>query len=107
MVATGLNLSDAPAGTLTTLAVNAQQAWRVVTPAIDHPGFGMGDSLAAAFTGFYLKSRDPAAALSAAVSAVHAILTRTAASGAIELALIEAQAELTAPTRRFAAEALS
>lgn len=107
VVATGLSLSDAPAGTLTTLAVSAQQAWRVVTHAIDHPGFGMGDSLAAAFTGFYLKNRDPAAALSAAVSAVHAILARTAKAGAVELALIDAQDELIAPARRFAAEALS
>jgi pyridoxine kinase len=106
VVATGLALSDAPARSLTTLAVSARAAWRVVTPVIDHPGFGMGDSLAAAFTAYYLHQRDPAAALSAAVSAVHAILTRTAASGAIELALIEGQNELTAPSRRFEAEAL-
>ncbi len=107
VVATGLALSDGPLGTLTTLAVDTKQAARVVTPAIDHPGFGMGDSLAAAFIGFYLRNRNPAAALSLAVSAVYAVLARTAAAGAIELALIDAQAELISPARRFAAEALS
>jgi pyridoxine kinase len=107
VVATGLTLDDAPAKTLTTLAVTASRAWRVVTPAIDHPGYGMGDSFAAAFTALYLTSRKPEVALEGAVSAVHGILAKTAQAGAVELALVDAQAELMAPSRRFAAEPLS
>jgi pyridoxine kinase len=104
VVATGL--PGAQPKTLTTLAVGAAGAWTVTTSAIEHPANGAGDLFAALFLGRYLLTRDIAAALSLATSSVHAIVARSAASGARELQVIAAQDELVAPRHVFAAEPL-
>jgi pyridoxine kinase len=100
VVATGLAYAGA-AGTLTTLAVAADGAWSVTTPALAHPANGAGDLFAALFLGRVLLQRDVPAALAHATSAVHAIVARSAAAGARELLVIPGQDDLVAPRPRF------
>ena len=100
VVVTGLAFAD---NDLTTLAVGASGAWQVTTPLIAHPANGAGDLFAALFLGRYLMRRDLADALDRATSSVHAVIVRSAAAGARELALIAAQDELVEPRRRFGA----
>ncbi|MBI3454022.1 MAG: pyridoxal kinase PdxY [Rhodospirillales bacterium] len=107
VIVTGLALTDAETGTLTTLAVKADKAWRVVTPEIAHPGYGAGDAFAAAFLGRYLAGRDIAMALTAAVSAVHAALAHSARTGRRELSLVATQDEFVQATGGFAATAIT
>lgn len=102
VVATGL--PGPQPKTLTTLAVGAAGAWTVTTSAIEHPANGAGDLFAALFLGRYLLMRDIASALALATSSVHAIVSRSAAAGARELQVIEAQDELVEPRRLFEAE---
>ena len=97
---TGLAFAD---NDLTTLAVGASGASQVTTPLIMHPANGAGDLFAALFLGRYLMRRDLADALDRATSSVHAVIIRSAAAGARELALIAAQDELVEPRRRFGA----
>lgn len=90
-------------GMLTTLAVTRDTAWSVETPELDVPSFGAGDSFAALFLGRWIVTRDPEAALGAAVSSIHAILG-SAGRNARELALIAAQDRIVDPQPRFAAQ---
>jgi pyridoxine kinase len=81
-------------------------AWMVTTPRIDlgRRADGAGDLLAALFLGHYLRDRDPASALAAAVSSVFGVLAAARAGGHRELPLVAAQSELVAPTRLFEAD---
>jgi pyridoxine kinase len=88
-------------GTLTAVAVAPDGAWAVDTPLLPTPGNGAGDAFAALFLARYLDGRDVEAALGLAVSAIHAALAATVASGAVELALVAAQDQLVAPAKRF------
>lgn len=88
-------------GTLTAVAVAPDGAWAVDTPLLPTPGNGAGDAFAALFLARYLDGRDVEAALGLAVSAIHAVLAATIASGAAELALVAAQDQLVAPAPRF------
>jgi pyridoxine kinase len=101
VVVTGLASTDRPAGSLTTLAVSATGAWAVTTPAVEHPANGAGDLFAALFLGRYLIRRDVAEALALATSAVHAVVSFSAAAGARELQVIAAQDQFVAPKRVF------
>lgn len=89
------------AGVLTTLAVIGDAAWAVETPELDVPSFGAGDSFAALFLGRWVITHNPAAALEAAVSSIHAILA-AAGKTARELALIAAQDQIVDPQPRYA-----
>ena len=75
------------------------------TPRLPIAANGAGDALAALFLFHRLRSGSAAEALAAAASALFGVLRETAAQEARELLLIAAQAELVAPTRRFAAVA--
>jgi pyridoxine kinase len=86
------------------LAVTAKGAWLAESPFVDAPASGAGDLFAALFLGRYLKSRNPAKALTHGVSALHAVMTATRRKGGYELALIEAQTAFAAPKRLFKAE---
>ncbi len=88
------------------LAVTRDGTWRVTTPFLEFaiPPNGAGDALAALFLGHYLKARDCAKALEAAVAAVFAVIAATHEAGTRELQLIAAQDEIAAPKRRFTAE---
>jgi len=91
---------------LGTLACGSGGSFIVRVPTIDHPAYGAGDSFAALFVARFLGSRDTADSLSLATSSVHAAVVATAAKGAIDLALVECQADLVAPSTIFPAEQL-
>src|SRR5690606_5996528 len=84
-------------GGLGALAVTAERAWVAAAPFVDVPGSGAGDVFAAIFLARWLEKRDPARALSLAVSSIHAVLAATAAARSDELALVDAQDALPAP----------
>jgi len=79
----------------------------VTTPLLPIAVNGAGDAVAALFLAHWLKTGgDPAAALSAAASAIYAVLKETHARGEREIQLIAAQDELVAPRELFVAERL-
>jgi pyridoxine kinase len=78
----------------------------VRTPALAGAPHGLGDLFAALFLGRYLDAGDAAAALAHAVAASFGVLSASVAAGADELALIAAQDEIVAPSRRFEVERL-
>lgn len=80
------------------LAVTAGGAWIATGPVVDAPASGAGDVFAATFLARWLEKPDPVRALSLAVSAIHAVIALTAATGADELALVAAQDLLPAPS---------
>jgi pyridoxine kinase len=101
VIVTGI--ADA-AGSIATLCVQDGGIDLVATPRIDVAVNGTGDSFAALFLARFLTTRDIAASVAHAASAVHALLVRTAAAGARELLLVDAQDLLAAPAPAFAAQ---
>jgi pyridoxine kinase len=90
---------------IVTAACCAEGTWTVTTP---HLGAGAridgaGDLLAALWLARYLETRDPGAALSLAVSSTFAVIEASVARGTRELALVDAQSQFVAPSRRFGA----
>ncbi len=86
------------------LATTPAGTWRLRTPRLPIAVNGAGDALAGLFLFQLLRLGDVAAALSAAGSALHAVLRRTAALGQRELALVAAQDALVAPEIVFPAD---
>jgi pyridoxine kinase len=109
VLVTGLVHDTTHADEIEVLAVTAQGAWRSITQllACDPQPNGAGDLLAALFLGHYLRTRDAALALEAAVAANFAVLEATHFAGTRELQLIPAQDGLVAPKRHFAAERIA
>jgi pyridoxine kinase len=99
-----LDRTDGPAGDVEVLAVEDTGAWLAAAPRHEVPANGAGDCFAALFLGHYLRGRDAAGALGRAVSAIDAVLAKTAAAGSPELALIAAQDELDPREPKFRAE---
>jgi pyridoxine kinase len=98
---TSLRREGAPAGSVEMLAVDGHGAWLVTAPRLDlHPN-GAGDVVAALFLAHILRTGDTAAALAAAASAIHAVLTATVIADDGELALVAAQDALGAPLDLF------
>jgi pyridoxine kinase len=89
------------------IAADGGQAWRLRTPRLPIAVNGAGDLIAALFFCHWLQSRSAAEALAEAASSVYGIVAATAAAGARELQLVEAQDELIHPTKRFRPEAMS
>lgn len=100
VLATGV---AAPHGAIATLAVHDGGVDVVSTPRIDVAVNGTGDSFAALFLARMLSTRDVAAALGHATSALCALLRVTAAARAKEIELIAAQGTIVAPTPLYAA----
>lgn len=96
VVATGLRFDEAP-GEVAALATDAGGAWLCRAPWREVTAHGAGDAFTALLLGAFLGTRDAAAALGHAVSALDAVLARTAAAGAGELALVAAQDALVSP----------
>jgi pyridoxine kinase len=84
------------------LAAEAGGAWQVTTPRLAILANGAGDLTAALFLGYYLRSRDAAAALEATAAAVFAVIDATAKSGEKELQIVAAQEAFVTPKRPFA-----
>ena len=103
ILVTSLRVAETPADSVEMLALEGGIGHRVRTPLL--PGYfsGAGDLTAALFL-FYRHSADTPTALARAAAAVHAVLRATVDSGGVELALVAAQDELTAPRKMFALE---
>jgi pyridoxine kinase len=95
-------------GGLGMLAVTRDAAWAVEVPRLAFPVApnGAGDALAGLLTALLVDGAGPEAALEHAANAIHAVLEATREAGRRELALVQAQAVLTAPGRRFKVEPL-
>ena len=78
--------------------------FRLRTPRLSVAVHGAGDAVAALFFAQWLCTGSAAEALSRAASSIFCVLQKTAAAGAGEMLLIEAQQELLEPSRRFLAE---
>lgn len=92
---------------LETIAVSADGAWRVRTPAVARPVYGAGDAFAALLLGHLLQEAALPDALSKAVSAVHALITFEPARPTVDLPLVEGQHLLLDPTWTFSAEKIA
>jgi len=107
VVVTSAELSDTPDGEIETLAVERTNAWRVRTPKLPISPNGTGDLFAALFTSARVQDKPTPDALGHAVSAISAVLERTAARGTEEMRIVESAEELVNPKRRFDAVAIS
>jgi pyridoxine kinase len=105
VVLTSLVRPDAPKDQIELLVSTAAGTWRVATPLLPIAVNGSGDAVAALFLAHWLKTGgDPAAALSAAASAIYAVLKETHVRGEREIQLIAAQDDLVKPREWFGAE---
>jgi pyridoxine kinase len=100
---TSLRRADATGDRIEMLAVDADQAYIVETPLLPLQVNGAGDMTAALFFAHWLKSGCLPEALEMTTAAVFAVLDATADAGTKEIRLIEAQASIANPTRRFTA----
>jgi len=88
-------------GHVSMIAVAEEGCWSVTTPAIPQTFTGAGDVTAATFLANVLRGTDVAGALGETAAVMYGLLSVTHTSGRTELALVEAQDELVAPSRRF------
>lgn len=101
VLVTSVERPDRPNGTIEMLAVTDDGAWIVQTPHIPMKANGSGDVTAALFTAHLRRTGDAADALARTTSSVFDLLTRTHASGARELQLIESQDAYAHPRMQF------
>ena len=105
VVVTSAELEDTPGGEIETVAIEksgkAIKAWRAPTPKLPISPSGTGDLFAALFVAARVRGSDTPDALGHAVSAIFAVLERTASSGAEEMRIVESAELLVRPTRRF------
>jgi pyridoxine kinase len=106
VLATSLALGDTPIDALEMIAADGGEAWRLRTPRLPIAVNGAGDLITALFFYHWLLRRSVADALAEAASRVYGVIAATAAAGARELRLVEAQDEFVRPTRRFRAETI-
>lgn len=76
-------------------AVTRDAVWRSAAARRDRRFNGTGDLFAALFTGWFIRSRDPAHALAATVAGLHLVTGETERRGTEELAVIPVLADLT------------
>jgi pyridoxine kinase len=92
---------EAAADRLAVLAAGAEGVWAVETPRLAIEATGCGDAVAALFLGWLLKGKPAPEALALTVAAIWGVVEATVSAGGGELALIAAQDELVAPTRKL------
>ena len=92
---------EAAADRIAVLAAGAEGVWAVATPRLAIEATGCGDAMAALFLGWLLKGKPLPEALALTVAAIWGVVQATAEAGGGELALVAAQDELVAPTRKF------
>ncbi|MEX2644021.1 MAG: pyridoxal kinase PdxY [Acetobacterales bacterium] len=85
------------------LLADRHDAWLVSTPLIEGHRSGTGDLFAALLLGHLLLGRPLSEAGALSVASIHGVLRRTLELGRAELALVAAQDELAAPSRRVEA----
>jgi len=105
VVVTSAELKDTPDGEIETLAIGRSKegfrAWRVRTPKLPISPSGTGDLFAALFVAARVREKDTPDALGHAVSAIFAVLERTAISGTEEMRIVASAELLVRPARRF------
>lgn len=104
VLVTSLHTGDTPADCIELVASDATGKFRLRTPRLPISPNGAGDAVAALFFAHCLRTGSAAEALRLAGSAVFGLLARTAAAGAREILLIDAQEEIVAPSRMFEPE---
>jgi pyridoxine kinase len=101
---TSLALDETPPDAVDVLAGDGAGLWRARTPKLPIAVNGAGDLFAALFFHHWLDSGSTSTALSKAVSSVFGIVAATLSLSVRELALIDAQGELSQPSRHIPAE---
>jgi pyridoxine kinase len=105
IVVTSAELEDTPDGEIETVAIERAKedfkAWRVRTPKLPISPSGTGDLFAALFVAARLRRLHTPDALGHAVSAIFAVLERTAIRGTEEMRIVESAELLVRPARRF------
>ena len=104
VLVTSVRTQETPDDALDLIASGGAGRFRLRTPKLPIAADGAGDLMAALFMSHLLECGSTAEALSRATSAVFGLLKRTAAVGAREMRLIEAQEELVNPSTVFPAE---
>src|SRR5207245_4887342 len=92
---------DAAPERMTMLAAGPDGAWAVETPRLPVTLNGCGDVTAALFLAHLLRGESLGEALALTAAAIFAVIEETQRQGRYELALVAAQDEIIAPTRRF------
>ncbi len=103
---TSLALDDTPDDAVDLVVSDGSGRWRLRLPRLPVAANGAGDAIAALFFAHHLRTHAAARAMSLAASSVFGVLARTAAAGAGEMLLVDAQEELVAPSRVFDAHPL-
>jgi pyridoxine kinase len=105
VVITSAELKDTPDGEIETLAIEKSgegiKAWRAGTPKLPISPSGTGDLFAALLVAARVRGSNTPDALGHAVSAIFAVLERTASSGTEEMRIVESAELLAQPKRRF------
>ena len=105
VVVTSAELKDTPDGEIETLAIEKSgegiKAWRAGTPKLPINPSGTGDLFAALLVAARVQEKNTPDALGHAVSAIFAVLERTASSGTEEMRIVESAELLAQPKRRF------
>jgi pyridoxine kinase len=104
VLVTSLKTRETPHDSIDVLVSDVHGRFRVRTPHLPLAVNGAGDALAALFFAHMLRSGSAAQATSLAVSAIFGVLCRTLDAGSREILLVDAQDEIVAPSRMFAAE---
>lgn len=106
VLVTSLRVAETPDGALDMLASAPGGDFLLRVPLLPLAPNGAGDAVAALFLLHLLRTGSARAALEASGSAVAGLLRRTAAAGAEELLLVEAQEEFVRPGTAFSAQQL-
>jgi pyridoxine kinase len=101
VLVTSVVLADADPATMAMVVVDGMGAWSVATPRLGPTFTGAGDLTAAVFLAHLLRTGDVPTALASTAAAVFGVLRVTVESGRSELALVQAQDELVAPSQHF------
>ncbi len=107
IICTSLEREGAPAHQIETLMAGPKGAWLGQHEALAKTPHGTGDMLAALLLGHRLLGKPPEAALEAALSSVWSVIQASAGTPSQELALIAAQAQITAPELSVRVEKIS
>jgi pyridoxine kinase len=111
VIVTSAELDDTPPSEIATVAIEKSgdgiRAWRAGTPKLPISPSGTGDLFAALFVAARVRGSDTPVALAHAVSAVFAVLERTAMAGTEEMRIVESGEALVRPARRFVPVAIS
>ena len=101
---TSVVTAETPPGMLEIVAADERGIHAVRVPSLAVAASGAGDAMAALFLFHLIRSGSAAAAMAVAASAVHAVLTVTAARGGRDLMLVEAQHAIVSPPVLFQPE---